>query len=106
MATYKKTKIEVPDYNDSYVRFVFGGAQYQLRFSWNDTEARWYFGVYTSTREPLLQGVKIVPNYALNLFSGRDDLYGGFFLAKTDLAAIGREDFKAGNATFLYVEQI
>ena len=31
MGVYKRTKIEVPDYNDSFVKFTTGGKQYQLR---------------------------------------------------------------------------
>ena len=103
MEVYKRTKIEVPDYNDSFVKFTTGGKQYQLRFTWNDTERRWMFGVYNALREPIMQGVKVVPHFPLNLFCGSGELYGGIFAVFTDLDTIGRQDFNNGNATFAYV---
>ena len=95
--------ISVPDYNDSFIRYSIGGKEYWLRFSWNDTEGRWYFGVFDSLRAPIFQGVKIVPQVALNQFCGIDEMYQGAFYVYTDLDVIGRNDFTNKKAQFIYV---
>ncbi len=37
--------IEVPDMNDSVSKITLLGTQYQIRFTYNDTEGYWYFGL-------------------------------------------------------------
>ena len=63
------TIIDVPDMNDSISRIVLSGKQYQLRFTWNDTGGYWTFGLLDSLGAPLLIGVKVVPQFPLNLSS-------------------------------------
>ena len=94
--------IEVPDMNDSISRIVLLGTQYQIRFTWNETGAFWTFGLYDSLGEPLLVGVKIVPNFPLNLFCASDKLPNGIFAALTEQNRIGRTDFTAGKAKFVF----
>lgn len=94
--------ISVPDYNDSFSKYRINGKEYQLRFSWNDTEQRWYFGVFDALRNPIFQGVKAVPQIALNQFCGIDEMYQGAFLVQTDQETVGRQDFLNGKAQFVY----
>lgn len=103
MAAVLRTEITVPDYNDSFCYFKTGGKLFQLRFSWNDTEQRWSFGVYNSLREPIAIGIKLVPNCPLNIFTGREELMDGIFGVETELEAVGRNDFLEGNAHFVYL---
>ena len=95
--------IEVPDFNDSFSRVVLDGVQYLIRFTWNDTAQRWNFGLYTTQKEPLIQGQRIVPNFPLNLQIIREGLPNGMFGVFSSLENVGRDDFKNGKATFSYV---
>lgn len=94
--------ISVPDLNDSVSRVVLNGTVYQIRFTWNDTEQRWYFSLATSQNAPIVQMVKIIPGFPLNLFLGRDDMPNGIFGVLTNLDAVGRKDFIDGKAQFFF----
>ena len=94
--------IEVPDMNDSISRIVLDGKQYQIRFTWNDTGGFWTFGLMDSLGNPLLIGVKVVPQFPLNLFYGTQNLPVGVFEALTELESIGRSDFVDGKAKFVF----
>lgn len=95
--------IEVPDMNDSISRIVLRGKQYQLRFTYNDTGGYWSFGLMDSLGTPLLIGVKIVPQFPLNLFYGTDKLPLGVFAALTKEERIGRDSFVSGKAQFVFI---
>jgi len=99
-------QIAVPDLNDSFSRVVLDGVQYLIKFTWNEAAQRWSFGLYTMQREPLVQGVRIVPRFPLNLQIVNDDFPFGVFGAYTDLEHIGRDDFKNGRATFAYISAV
>lgn len=99
----KRVEISVPDYNDSFAQVVLSGRQYLIRFSYIDTFDYWLFGLYTPQKEPLLTGVKIVPNYPLNLFFNADNMPNGLFCAYTEFERIGKDDFTNGRAVFAYV---
>lgn len=95
--------IEVPDMNDSVVKISLKGTLYQLRFTWNDTGGYWMLGVMDSLGTPLLLGVKIVPQFPLNLLFGREDMPSGIFAVLTEKESIGRQDFVDGTAQFVFV---
>lgn len=95
--------IEVPDMNDSISRIVLRGKQYQLRFTYNDTGGYWSFGLMDSLGTPLLIGVKIVPQFPLNLFYGTDKLPLGVFAALTKEERIGRDSFVSSKAQFVFI---
>lgn len=94
--------IEVPDMNDSMVRIVIDSVPYQLRFTYNDTGGYWMFGIYNMHTEPIVQGLKVVPRFVLNLYCTTLDIPYGVFGVQTKLDKIGRNDFKNGKATFLF----
>lgn len=96
------TIIAVPDMNDSVSRIVLNGTVYQIRFTYNDTEGRWYFGLNDAQGVPIVQMVKIVPGFPLNLFMGHDNMPSGVFGCMSNLEAVGREDFKNGKAQFIF----
>ena len=93
----KRLEIYVPDMNDSFSRVLLDGTEYLLRFTWNDTKGRWYFGVYTVLREP------IVPQFPVNMQYIDKRLPPGIFGVYTNLEAVGRSDFTNGKAIFAYV---
>lgn len=97
------TIIDVPDMNDSVSRIVLDGKQYQIRFTWTETGAFWTFGLLDSLGNPLLIGVKIVPNFPLNLFYPNDKLPNGFFAVLTEKSRIARSDFADEAARFVFV---
>ena len=96
------TEIDVPDMNDSMSRIVLNNTPYQIRFTFNLTGNFWKFGLYDTMGDPIVQGVKIVPNYPLNLFLGASDLPDGIFAALSKLDRIGRNDFRDGKAKFIF----
>lgn len=94
--------IEVPDINDSVSRIVLQGTAYYIRFTYNDTEDRWRFGLYDAQMQAIVQGVKIVPGFPLNLFKGRDDIPNGIFICLSNADTVGRNDFADGRARFVF----
>lgn len=96
------TIIEVPDLNDSVSRIVLSGTPYFIRFSYNDTCDYWKFSLYNAQSEPIVVGIKIVPSFPLNVFYGVTKLPDGVFGVISKLQRIGRNDFKDGNAKFIF----
>ena len=94
--------IEVPDMNDSISRIVLSGTPYQIRFTYNDTGDYWKFGLLNTLGEPIIQGMKIVPRFPLNIFYTVAKIPAGIFGVRTKLERIGRNDFKNGNASFIF----
>ena len=99
----QRLEIFVPDMNDSFSRAVLDGAEYLLRFTWNHAEERWYFGIYTTLREPVVQGLKLVPQFPVNIQYIDERLPSGIFGVYTTLDSVGRSDFTEGRAVFAYV---
>lgn len=96
------TIITVPDMNDSVSRVVLDGVAYQIRFTYNMLGDYWKFSLLDSLGNAIVLGVKIVPNFPLNLFSGGAELPLGVFAALTKLDRIGRKDFADDKAKFIY----
>lgn len=96
------TIIEVPDMNDSISRVLLGDVYCQIRFTYIDSKDYWTFGVYDEQGAPIAIGIKVVPKMVLNLFFGVNELPLGVFGVLTTLENIGREDFKNGNAKFIF----
>ncbi|GHU37499.1 hypothetical protein FACS1894105_09730 [Clostridia bacterium] len=98
-----RLEIFVPDYNDSFSKVVVDGIEYQMRFTWKTAVLRWTFGLYTILKEPIIQGVKLVPNFPLDIWYVDDRLPHGTFVVCSKLTVIGRGDFKNGKAIFAYL---
>lgn len=96
------TIIEVPDMNDSMSRIVLNNTPYHIRFTYNLTGDYWKFSLYDSLKEPIAYGIKIVPRFPLNVFSGVADLPFGVFGVMTTLDRVGRDDFKEGRVQFIF----
>lgn len=98
-----RIEITVPDFNDSFSRVVLSGTQYLIRFSYIDTFDYWTFGLYTTLQEPIVEGIKIVPQFPLNLFFNNRNMPNGVFGVFTELEKVGRDDFLNGKAIFAYI---
>jgi hypothetical protein len=97
--------ITVPDLNDSLSLITLDNQTYLIGFTYNMLKDYWTFGLYDVAQNPLLTGVKIVPNY--NILTPYKDplLPPGEFAALSSLANIGRQDFNNGVAQFIYLEK-
>ena len=93
------TKARTTTIPDSYGKT---GTQYLIRFTYNDTADYWTFGLYTPLNVPVVIGIKIIPNFPLNLFYGVTSLPFGVFVVMTNLDHIGRDDFRNGKAKFIF----
>lgn len=98
-----RIEIIVPDFNDSFSRAVLSGKQYLIRFSYIDTFDYWTFGLYTTLQEPIVEGIKIVPQFPLNLFYDNRNMPNGVFGVFTELEKVSRDDFLNGKAVFAYI---
>lgn len=94
--------IEVPDMNDSVSRIVLNGKQYHIRFTYVDSGDYWTFGLMDSLHNPIRVGIKIVPQFPLNLFCGTKEMPNGVFGVLTELKRVGRRDFVDGKAKFIF----
>lgn len=101
----RKVFIVVPDMNDSFSRIIIKGKEYLIRFTYNDTFDYWSFGIYAPNKKPIIQGIKVVPRFPLNLFSGVVNMPDVVFACSSSLMHIGRYDFKNEAATFYYIER-
>lgn len=92
-----------PDMNDSFSRVVLDGKPYLIRFTWSNLAQRWSFGLYTTQKEPIAVGLRIVPRFPLNLQLVDDKLPPGVFGVYSDSEYVGRKDFVDGKAKFAYI---
>ena len=98
--------IDVPELFDSMSRIVLNETLYYIRFTYNDTGDYWKFDLYDSQEEPIVLGVKIVPQFPLNIFYGVTKLPDGVFAVLSKLDRIGKDDFKNGDAQFIFVPTV
>ena len=96
-------EITVPDMNDSISRITLDEQMFYIRFTYNDTDDYWSFGLYEDPDVPIAIGIKIVPGIVLNLFFGLRQLPNGAFGCKSQLDRVGRNDFVDGLAKFIYI---
>lgn len=99
----ERIEITPPDYHDSFSRVVLSGVQYLIRFTYIDTFDYWTFGLYTTMKEPIVEGIKIVPQFPLNLFYSNRNMPNGVFGVFTELEKVGKGDFLNGKAIFSYI---
>lgn len=95
--------IKVPQKNDSVSRIVLDGNVYHIRFTYNDTKDFWKFGIMDSAKNPIVTGIKIVPEIVLNLFYGVKGFPKGKFGVLTKAEKVGHDSFANGDAKFIYV---
>ena len=58
---------------------------------------------FTSSGKSIVQGLKLVPKFPLNLQYNDERLPDGIFGVYTKLESVGRHDFTEGRAIFAYI---
>lgn len=102
------TTLSFLDANDIAFLATLDGTQYRLRMLWNDVGGFWTLSIRTPAGASLVEGVKVVPNYALLTPYHRPGIPPGELLAITTDEAkqtIGRADFANGRATLVYATE-
>lgn len=97
------TYIQVPDMNDSISFIEIDGAEYWLRFTYNELYDYWSFGIYDDQEEPIIAMTRIVPNFPLMHFYEAHGLPDGVFGCLCDSENVGRYAFLNDEATFVYI---
>lgn len=46
-------------------RSKLDGREYVIAFVWNEREARWFFDLADENGDPIVSGVKVIPNFPL-----------------------------------------
>jgi hypothetical protein len=98
------TRIFLPREHDSFSDIAIGNERLLIRFTYNATFDYWSFGLYEQDRAPIIEFVKIVPNFPLTLFVPMRRFEGLHFIAETHLERIGYSDFWEDDAVFVMVE--
>ena len=98
-------EIIVPDNNDSLLEVDLDDEVFFLHFSWNSTGEYWALAVENAYNDELLSAVKMLPNRPLFTFLRTDDLPLGELVVVRDdnLESVGRDDFKNGLASLVYI---
>jgi len=96
-------QIEVPDMNDSMVDISIDREKFVLRFTYNEMNDFWSFGVYDNNREPIVAMTKIVPSFPLLHYYNDSRLPDGDFAVICEKENVGRYDFTNGDARFMYI---
>ncbi len=100
--------LSFPDANDIVFLATFDGTQYRLRLCWNDRGGFWTLSVRTAAGVPLVEGVKVVPNYALLKPYHQPGIPPGelMVVAIDDaIQTVGRSDFASGKVAMVYITE-
>lgn len=95
--------IHVPDMNDSISALTLDGREYNLRFTYNEKNDYWSFGIYDENKKPIVAMTRIVPNFPLFHYYTSTDLPRGAFGCISDKWNVGRNAFKEKTAEFVYI---
>lgn len=98
--------IDVPDMNDSISTISLDGKEYGLRFTYNEKNDYWSFGVYDENEEPIVAMTRIVPNFPLLHYYTNTELPKGVFGCLSELPSVGRRAFLDKTAEFVYIPLI
>lgn len=99
--------IAVPDSNDSIVKITLEEKVYYLHFSYSSLKS-WTFGIYDKNNKPVVDGIRIVPNYPLTHQYGSSRTPTGEFVCTVQddsVKEISRQDFLNKKAFFVYVSE-
>lgn len=97
--------ITPPDMNDSLSSITLNRKEYLIRFTYTAIEDYWTFGIYDLEEIPVVCGIKIVPRFPLAYPIQNCRLPAGEFGVLTELDHVGRNAFKEGKATFVFIPQ-
>lgn len=95
--------IDVPDMNDSISVITIDEKEYGLRFTYNEKNDYWSFGVYDEYEEPIVAMTKIVPNFPLLEAYSDSRLPDGIFGCISDFKKVSRHSFVKKDAEFVFI---
>lgn len=93
------------DANDIVVGVSLENVQYKLRLMWNALAKSWIMHIWDANRVPLLQNIKLVPNFPVLMNHHRPGIPPGEFIVIADSEELTRDSFKDGSATLCYVPE-
>jgi hypothetical protein len=96
-------QIHIPREHDSFSELAINSERLLVRFTYNDTFDCWSFGIYELNRQPIIEGLRIVPNFPLLLYFPMRRFDGVNFIATCNRQHIVYRDFWDGNAKFWMV---
>ena len=99
----KMLYIKVPDMNDSMSALSIDGAEYLLRFTYNEKYDYWSFGLYSIEEKPIIAMTKIIPTFPLLHYYTYAEIPDGTFGCISDLENVGRQAFNDRTAEFVYI---
>ena len=95
--------IQLPHTNDSFSRLVLNGKEYLARLTYSCVDDSWTFGLFKSTREPIISAMKLVPCFPINRYFKSSDMPDGVFGVLTNLERVGKNAFESGDAKFVFI---
>lgn len=98
--------IKVPDMNDSMSSLSIDGAEYLIRFTYNEKFDFWSFGLYTVEEEPIIAMTRIVPNFPIMHYYTYAEMPDGIWGCLSDKETVGRQAFNDGTAEFVYIPNV
>lgn len=98
-------EINVPNHNDSLLEVTLDDEVFFLHFSWNSTGEYWTLAIENAYNDELVSSLKLLPNRSILPFVRNADLpLGELVVVREDsLESVGRDDFKNGLASLVYV---
>ena len=72
---------------------------------WNALAKIWTLQIWDANRVPLLQNVKLVPNFPVLMTNHRPGIPPGELIVITDAEELSRDCFTDGSATLCYVTE-
>lgn len=95
--------IKVPDMNDSMSTLKVDGAEYRIRFTYNEKYDYWSFGLYTAKEVPIIAMTRIVPNFPIMHYYTYMGIPDGIFGCISAAEKVGRQAFNDKAAEFVYI---
>lgn len=95
----------IPDANDSLSQVEIDDENYRLRMTWNGRDSAWFMSLFTDDLEPIVESIRVVPNYRLLDRYTSALLPSGEFIAvdlTQSLEVVGRDDFTNEACSFVY----
>ena len=99
-------EITVPnEQNDFIMRVPMDGKPRTIHMSYNSGGDFWTIGYCDDDSNPIVDGIKIIPNYPLNIWYTSYEIPQGLLYVRTSLERVGRYAFRDGLAALCYVPE-
>ena len=100
----KYQEISLPTSNNDYLfRCLLDGKSTVLHMAYNSTDDCWTIGFCDDSGNPIVDGIRVVPNFPLNIWYVAYDIPQGALFVSTSESKVSRYDFDNGIATLCYI---